>query len=180
MNIKTILVPVDFSVCSFLLAEEVASLGKSLGASVTFLHVMEVPAGLHADTKIHVEGKDEGVSLVDYLTNEAKTYKQRYLSHTELMGVEAFFALKHGSIVDAILESADELEADLIVMGTHGRQGFSRLMLVSVAESVLRQATVPVMTLRSLHKPTCDAMSCATCTSGFTEAEKQASAELSG
>ncbi|TNE50220.1 MAG: universal stress protein [Deltaproteobacteria bacterium] len=180
MNVKNILVPVDFSVCSFLLAEEVASLAKALGSDVTFLHVMEVPAGLQADTKIHVDGQEESVNLVDYLTKEAKGYQQSYLTHTRAQGVEASFALKHGSIVESILGTAEELNADMIVMGTHGRQGFSRLMLGSVAESVLRQATIPVMTLRSLHKPTCDAMSCATCTSGFTSAERQASAELSG
>jgi nucleotide-binding universal stress UspA family protein len=50
--------------------------------------------------------------------------------------------------VDAILDTTSTLGADLIVMGTHGRSGFSRLMLGSVTERVLRQTRVPLLTTR--------------------------------
>jgi nucleotide-binding universal stress UspA family protein len=50
--------------------------------------------------------------------------------------------------VDAILDTAATLDADLIVMGTHGRSGFSRLMLGSVTERVLRQSRIPLLTTR--------------------------------
>ena len=49
----------------------------------------------------------------------------------------------------AILEVASRIKADLIVTGTHGRRGFSRLMLGSVAEHVVRHAACPVVTVRS-------------------------------
>ena len=49
----------------------------------------------------------------------------------------------------AIVDAAKRLEADLIVMGTHGRGGFSRLVLGSVAEYVVRHAACPVVTVRS-------------------------------
>jgi nucleotide-binding universal stress UspA family protein len=50
--------------------------------------------------------------------------------------------------VPAILDTAEQEKADLIVMGTHGRSGLSRLMLGSVAERVLRETHVPVLTVR--------------------------------
>ncbi len=180
MKVQKILVPVDFSVCSFLLAEEVTSLSTSLGAEVVFLHVMEMPSGLKADTVIHPKGQEQGIALVDYLTSEAKGYMDRYLAITKAVGVKASFELKYGPTVDVILEGAKEFNADLIMMGTHGRQGLTRLMLGSVAENVLRQSEIPVLTIRSLHKPHCEASSCATCTSGFTDAEQQAVSEVSG
>lgn len=180
MKVEKILVPVDFSVCSFLLTEKVSSFSRALGAEVHFLHAMEVPAGLKPDTIIHPESSTQGMKLVDYLTQEAESYMKRYMTMSREAGVEAFFHLQEGPIIDTILQVAKSLRADLIMMGTHGRQGMTRMMLGSVAEEVIRQAEIPVMTIRSLHQPTCEAMSCATCTSGFTRAERQIRTEVDG
>jgi nucleotide-binding universal stress UspA family protein len=64
-------------------------------------------------------------------------------------GVEAERRLEEGDPVEAILRVAEEIGADLIVMGTHGRTGLSRLFMGSVAEQVLRRAPCPVLTLKS-------------------------------
>jgi nucleotide-binding universal stress UspA family protein len=56
--------------------------------------------------------------------------------------------MKTGDARDMIDEAAKELGADLIVMGTHGRRGFSRALLGSVAETVVRTAPCPVLTIR--------------------------------
>jgi nucleotide-binding universal stress UspA family protein len=58
------------------------------------------------------------------------------------------FVLEEGDAVDEILGAAAELSADLIVMGTHGRRGFERWAIGSVAEAVLRKAPCPVLTVR--------------------------------
>jgi nucleotide-binding universal stress UspA family protein len=55
-----------------------------------------------------------------------------------------------GSASDEILRVAEEIRADLIVLGTHGRKGLSRLLLGSVAEQVLRRARCPVVSVRHL------------------------------
>ena len=57
-----------------------------------------------------------------------------------------------GDARDAILQVADEIHADMIVMGTHGRRGISHLVLGSVAEEIVRRATCPVVTVRQ-EKP---------------------------
>jgi len=58
-------------------------------------------------------------------------------------------AVREGPSTQAILDAAREFQADLIVMGTHGRTGFRRLLLGSVTEEVLREAPCPVLTVRA-------------------------------
>jgi nucleotide-binding universal stress UspA family protein len=55
-----------------------------------------------------------------------------------------------GEIADEILAAAQDLEADVLVVGTHGRTGLAHLVLGSIAEKVVRRAAVPVVTVRSL------------------------------
>ncbi len=59
------------------------------------------------------------------------------------------FAVRTGEVVDEILAAAKRFEADLIVIPTHGRRGLKRLMLGSVAERIVRESPVPVLTLRA-------------------------------
>ena len=61
--------------------------------------------------------------------------------------------LAEGNPADEILKAAGDLPADLIVMGTHGRRGLSRMVLGSVAEAVMRKAASPVLTVR-VARPT--------------------------
>jgi len=63
-------------------------------------------------------------------------------------GVEIETALENGDPHRAIIEYADGIEADLIVMGTHGRSGLDRYLLGSVTERVVRASDVPVLTVR--------------------------------
>ncbi|MFI5303113.1 MAG: universal stress protein, partial [Polyangiales bacterium] len=65
--------------------------------------------------------------------------------------VEVQVALRQGRAWSEIGAAAQELGADLVVMGTHGRKGADRALLGSVAEKVLRTASVPVLTV---HGPT--------------------------
>jgi nucleotide-binding universal stress UspA family protein len=57
--------------------------------------------------------------------------------------------LANGAAAFEILAAAERLKADLIVMGTHGRHGLSRMLLGSVADKVVRASTVPVLTVRA-------------------------------
>lgn len=65
---------------------------------------------------------------------------------TEILGEKAFIFSKHvGSPVDEILEKAREINADLIIMGTHGRTGINHLLVGSVAEKVIRESLCAVL-----------------------------------
>ena len=67
--------------------------------------------------------------------------------------VDAVGATREDSVVHrAILEYADEVDADLIVMGTHGRRGLNRWLLGSVTERIVRAANAPVLTVRTANE----------------------------
>jgi nucleotide-binding universal stress UspA family protein len=69
-------------------------------------------------------------------------------------GVQFEGAIREDSVVHrGILEYADEVDADLLVMGTHGRRGLNRWLLGSVTERVVRAADVPVLTVRTGSDP---------------------------
>ncbi|MBO4684753.1 MAG: universal stress protein, partial [Desulfovibrio sp.] len=63
-------------------------------------------------------------------------------------GVKAEGRVIVGYASDEILKKASEEECDMIVMGTHGRRGIDRLIFGSVAEKVVKNSTVPVLTIR--------------------------------
>jgi hypothetical protein len=60
--------------------------------------------------------------------------------------------LAEGNVTEQVLRVADEAACDMIVMGTHNRSGFDRAVLGSVAESVLRGATCPVLVVKTPHR----------------------------
>jgi nucleotide-binding universal stress UspA family protein len=72
---------------------------------------------------------------------------QRFAKPAADAGLETRVRLLEGNATRSILEEARDAGADLIVLGTHGREGFERLVLGSVAEKVLRQAACPVLTV---------------------------------
>ena len=94
--------------------------------------------------------------LVVALTDERiQTLKRGYLTALEALVAARKDLAPFGELVvepgdarDAIIAVATNLKADLIVMGTHGRRGFSRLLLGSVAEEVVRRAPCPVLVVR--------------------------------
>jgi nucleotide-binding universal stress UspA family protein len=74
--------------------------------------------------------------------------KLEEIGHKRLTGLTYQLLTEMGDPADAILKTQKRERADLVVMGTHGRDGFARLLLGSVAEVVLRQSSCPVMTVR--------------------------------
>jgi len=82
---------------------------------------------------------------VDYLGEAEAELEQLQLPDD--IRAERRFA--RGDPAEQILRVANEIHADLIVMGTHGRTGLERLLMGSVAEQVLRQAPCPVLTVRN-------------------------------
>jgi nucleotide-binding universal stress UspA family protein len=94
-----------------------------------------------------------GEQTTAYMPDEVRTH--RAAARHQLDGlrpadpaVRVEWLLREAPDVQAILDAAAELKADLIVMGTHGRTGFRRLVLGSVTEEVLRKAPCPVLTVK--------------------------------
>ena len=83
---------------------------------------------------------------------------EHFLVKTAVKPKQLSVRVEAGEPSDTILQIAKDGGADLIVMGTHGRTGLSRLLIGSVAEAVLRRSTCPVLTLRVPGKTSHDAL----------------------
>lgn len=138
MNIKTILVPTDFSMPSRKALDVATSLAKDHGGKIVVVHVMESPP-IYGEGQLAYSFEDVGM---DDARRELATVVP---SDTN---VTCEHKLLRGDAVSQILHAAEDAGADLIVMGTHGRTWLAHLLMGSIAEGVVRRATCPVLTVR--------------------------------
>jgi nucleotide-binding universal stress UspA family protein len=142
VTLERILVPVDFSDCSLDALEYAAVVAQQAKASLMLLHVLE-PVSYGLDFTLSHTGTRE-------LMRENWTKRLEDLaSSLKVTDVPVEVQLRGGLPADSILDSAQTLPCDLIVMGTHGRRGISHAISGSVAEAVLRKALCPVIAVRS-------------------------------
>ncbi len=179
-DIRTLLVPLDFSDCSMGVVRQAAQLASSLGAKVVLHHAVETPGGLGSRTLVTPAPGAEPVPIGQHLRASAEARMPVYLAEAALDGIETDHRIDEGKPADAILEAADAVGAGMIVMGTHARTGLNRVLVGSVAEAVVRRAQIPVVTLRSIRHDGCEATSCGSCRSHVTPAMLRAEAELEG
>jgi nucleotide-binding universal stress UspA family protein len=140
VTLERILVPVDFSDCSLDALEYAVVVAQQAKASLMLLHVLE-PVSYGLDFTFHESRQSESSTWTKRLEELVASHQ-----HTH---VPMDFRLRGGLPPDSILDSAQTLPCDLIVMGTHGRRGISHALSGSVAEAVLRKALCPVLTVRS-------------------------------
>ena len=139
MQFRKILIAIDGSPQSQKAAEAGFKLAKKIGASVGLVSVVDMVVSLTAP-----DGMPIPQEIITYRREEAEQILNKMIAaHRELIHVQPF--LSEGSPEDEILDTAKKWNADLIVIGTHGRTGLSHLLLGSVAESIVRQSMVPVM-----------------------------------
>jgi nucleotide-binding universal stress UspA family protein len=148
---RRILVAVDGSETSTLALEHALQLGKDQRAHVRIVHALESLQYLVALAGGYVFDIGE---LLDSLRREGERVLAESADRARAAGVEAEAALIEGKepmdrTAQIVVEDARRWDADLIVLGTHGRRGFDRLFLGSVAEHVLRAASVPVLLVRA-------------------------------
>ena len=140
---KNILVPTDLSEGAEEALDYACELAAQLGARIHLLNVIGIPA---------MGVPELGVALTSTMIDTMIADNQRSLDalaaarHGRCDVGEVL--LKTGDARDTINQTAKELGCDLIVMGTHGRRGLSRALLGSVAETVVRTAPCPVLTVR--------------------------------
>ncbi len=140
-TIKNILVPVDFSPDASSAVEYATFLANSFQATITLHHVYQVPPMLNPI----VPGADNRVDL-EAARVAAERELERLRAEVQPRSTGAVRALAEpGVAADAILDRARAGGFDVIVMGTHGRTGLSRMLMGSVAEAVVRRADRPVV-----------------------------------
>jgi len=154
---RRILVPTDFSNCSNLACDMALKLAMTYGSSVELVHVYEPPAwqGFVIPELVVSMPNEANTSLGDFV----QTRTQRALDHlVEKLQRAGVTQVRHrtetGEPGSTIVQIAEEEKFDLIVMGTHGRKGFERLVMGSVAERIVRQAKCPVLTIRAREEAT--------------------------
>lgn len=143
MLIQHLLCPVDFSEFSTRAYRHALSLAEHYHAQLTALHVVEMWKYPYADYAAS-EGGDYA-NLRRALHHSAKEHLQHFMSQQPDGGVHPDLAICEGRAPDSILSFARRETIDLIVMGTHGRRGFDRLILGSATDRVMREASSPVL-----------------------------------
>ena len=135
---KTVVVPVDFSTAS----ADAIKTGLTLVAKSEDVHVIYVTAPPIAFNYA------EGWALDDPATRmkAARQHLTKFLETANAAGVKTI--IREGDPGLMIADYADEVQADLIIMPSHGYHGVKRLLLGSVAERVLRHANCPILVLR--------------------------------
>jgi len=138
-----ILCPVDFSQPSAAALRLAAKLAASTHAGLTLMHARFLPAPPYFTESQMADLSRQFRDSVDEAGRALEEFATRVSP-----GCAAKRLIVDAAPVDAILKTGRETQADLLVMGTHGRSGFNRLLLGSVAERILRESTVPVLTVR--------------------------------
>lgn len=150
MAIARILVPVDFSECSRTALAFACDLAKRLEAKITLLHVWDVPFLWPSvgDTMVTVP-EEQPMTVGQLVQKRVSEELSKFVHENVPPGMSVLARLEMGDPVQAICSSAASGMQDLVVMGTHGRTGISRMLAGSVAENVVRRCPVPVLTVRT-------------------------------
>lgn len=134
-----IIFPTDFSTCSDAGLKYATTLAKEHDATLVIAHVEEPPMAYGGGEMYYGIPEPDTAALQKMLEKIVPTDPSVPYEHKLVIGDPA----------DAVVDLAKEEKAELIVMGTHGRTGLSRLLMGSVAEAVVRRAPCPVFVFKS-------------------------------
>jgi universal stress protein A len=140
-----ILVPLDFSEHSERAVQLAAELARRYRAPLTLFHVYEVVPYAVPEGHALITPLPQLTGLVEEFGRRLEEARTRAI---EAGAGDVETLLREGFVAPQITDLAREEHFDLIVMGTHGRQGISHLLMGSVAEKVVRTAPCPVLTVR--------------------------------
>ena len=136
---RRILVPTDFTPLSDHALDWAIDLAASVGASVTVMHAYAIPLVAFPDGAV-VPTPESAARIGE----AARTALDAAVEKRRSRGVVLTAVLREGEAWAEIQAVADDIDADLVVLGTHGRHGLARVLLGSVAEHVIRTSHRPV------------------------------------
>lgn len=145
MLYQHILVPIDGSETSMIAMKEAIKLGKALNSKITVVQVMALDPFI-ADVYVKTGQTNDLIERTrTYLLDILEQAKQKFADE----GITVETKLLEGFVVhEEIIEAVQDLNVDLIVMGSHGRTGVRKLVLGSVAQKVLGESHIPVLIVR--------------------------------
>jgi universal stress protein A len=145
-GIRRILYATDYSKASRRAREKAIEFAKDYDAELWVVHVI-VPTTAYVSEQ-EFGGAELYVKLEESARQEAESSMKRLMAALQKAKVKAKSLLLRGSPHEQIVKAAKSKRADMIVIGTHGRTGLSKLFMGSVAGRVVTMATCPVLTVR--------------------------------
>lgn len=143
VHLRRILVPIDFSDCSKNALISAVPLARQSGATLLVVHVID-PA-YPSDPCLINQFEEWETSAVE----SSRRWLSELVARVVPAEVEARTFVRTGSAAGEIVEAASELQADLIILPTHGYTGLKHVVFGSTAENVVRHSRCPVLTLRA-------------------------------
>jgi len=147
-NVKTILVPVDFSKNSKKILKDSVDVAQNFGAKLTAVFIVQSFEDYSGFFVPHIP--------IDQFQNEmfegAKKKMVNFIEDTlgEVDSCDNYVAI--GDVGEEIIKYAEKIDAGMIVMGTHGYKGLERVLFGSVAEQVVKNSPCPVLTINPYKK----------------------------
>jgi nucleotide-binding universal stress UspA family protein len=142
-NITKVVVPLDgshFAEHALITAE------NTLSDPAVEFHLVRVPEQVYWQSSAYGVADYEAIEMyMDAAQQESQTYLEAMADDLTKRGRKVTWEVRTGLIADVILEAAKETSANLIAMASHGRSGFTRFVMGSVAERVLHDSPVPVL-----------------------------------
>ncbi|MFL0353648.1 universal stress protein [Xanthomarina sp. GH4-25] len=140
---KKIIVPIDFSEHSEYALEAAVKLAKNNNAEILALHMLEM-----SDAVINTTDSEQYQKAVFFLRLAEKKFNE-FLDKPYLKAATITPIVKHFKVFSEVNDVAQEHDADLIVMGSHGSSGLSEIFVGSNTERVVRHSEIPVLVLKS-------------------------------
>lgn len=148
-EIKKVLIALDYNPTAQKVAEEGFSMAKAMNAEVTLLHVISDPVNYTSTGHVLIMGfvgkmdiPPMGKDSVDALKTASVEFLEKLKLHLGDKSIQT--VVKEGDCAEAILKTAKEIHADIIVLGTHSQKWLENILIGSVAESVLHHTSIPL------------------------------------
>ena len=146
MRIERILVPIDFSESSMKALDEAVEFNRPYGAELILMFAVE--RGYYESPLLV---PDSG-GLLEQQARAAEERLEEICGQVAADGIKCRTLVEFGAPYQAIVDAAKKVDANLIVMSTHGRTGLAHVLFGSVAERVVQYASCPILLLRSPDK----------------------------
>lgn len=138
---KKIVLPVDFSDSTSILLDHAADFAKTINAEITLIHIASADIGFVIGDMGFQYFPEVEENEIKYELKELKRLEDEVSSK----GIICHHILKQGVPGDTILEYANEIHADYIVLGSHGRSGMYDVFIGSLTKEITKKSTIPVL-----------------------------------
>jgi nucleotide-binding universal stress UspA family protein len=144
IQVRRILVPIDFSEHAEAVVEWAAHLAEEHSSRVVLLHVYHLPVEFQ-----QMEGAYLPADFWNSVKEEAKRQLAHYGDRLRARGLDVDEVTREGYPATVIEEEVERQGADMVVIGSRGRTGLKHLLLGSIAERVVQKAPCPVLTIKT-------------------------------